>query len=69
MKFLSSVLFVFTLLAIQALASGSDDDEAKQKAITDIEEKRGKPLEKFSVKELRELLRERGVQCAGPVLP
>jgi hypothetical protein len=65
MKFL--VITVLTALAFLTIAVASSDDEAKLKAISEIEEKKGKPLEKFSVKELRELLRERGVQCAGCV--
>ena len=61
-------LFVLiSLLSIQALATVSDDD-AKVKSLAEIEEKSGKAIEKFSVKELRELLRERGVQCAGTSL-
>ncbi len=59
---LASICFV-----VQVLAENEQDD--KLKAIAALEEKKGKSIEKFSVKELKELLRERGVPCTGSTTP
>ncbi len=62
--FLVLISLAFVILANQVLAAENEQD-AKLKAIAALEERKGKSIEKFSVKELKELLRERGVQCTG----
>ena len=55
-------LFCFVFAACQL----SDAEEAaRQAAITDAEASAGKKLEKFTAKELRGLLAERGAECRG----
>ena len=63
-SFLVFILLASVVFVIQVSAAENEQDE-KLKAIAALEEKTGKSIEKFSVKELKELLRERGVQCTG----